>query len=147
MPFEHPFGGAMTGNMMVSVSDPAAGAYAPATIIQRDHAWQINVNWTISGPAALSLGGDWQVRAFVESIGPGYEGQVGPTVPIPVASSAPAFVRNYNATINVPAANTIPTFNAGAYELTVLINYTNGGVPGEIAGVEELPNFQLYDAT
>lgn len=147
MPFEHPYGAALTGTIAVSVADPAVGAYPPATIVQRDHAWQINVNWTINGPAALGLGGDWTVRAFLESVGPGYEGQAGPTMTVPVSAAPPAFTRAYSTTISVPAAITIPGFTEGAYWLTILINYSNGGVPGEIAGVEELPIMQFYTAT
>jgi len=147
MTLEHPYGPALTGTITVSVSDPAVGAYPPPSIIQRDHAWQIQVNWTINGPAALGLGGDWKVRAFLESVGPGYEGQAGATVTVPLASAPAAFNRNYATTINVPPANTIPGFNAGAYWLTILINYENLGVPGEIAGVEEMPIMQFYDAT
>jgi hypothetical protein len=86
------------------------------------------------------------VRAFLESVGPGYEGQAGPTVTVPLASSPPSFNRTYSATISVPPANSIAGFNAGAYWLTILINYENLGVPGEIAGVEELPIMQFYDA-
>lgn len=147
MSLEHPYGNALTGTIAVSVLDPTVGAYPPPSIVQRDHAWQIQVNWTISGPAALGLGGDWTVRAFVESVGPGYEGQAGPTVTVPLASSPPAFNRAYSATINVPPANTIAGFDPGAYWLTILINYENMGVPGEIAGVEELPIMQFYNAT
>ena len=87
MSLEHPYGNALTGTIAVSVLDPTVGAYPPPSIVQRDHAWQIQVNWTISGPAALGLGGDWKVRAFLESVGPGYEGQAGPTVTVPLASS------------------------------------------------------------
>lgn len=147
MSFEHPYGDALTGDIHVEISDQAVGAYPPATIIQRDHAWQILVSWTIRGRAALGLGGEWKVRAFLESVGPGYEGQAGATVTVPLASAPAAFNRNYATTINVPPANTIPGFNVGAYWLTILINYENLGVPGEIAGVEEMPIMQFYDAT
>ena len=146
MLIEHPFGAALTGTGTVVVADPAAGAYAPATIIQRDHAWEIQVDWKINGSAAHTMAGNWLVSAFLESIGRGYEGQAGSTVVVPVSDATPAFTRSYSATINVPPANTVPNFRAGAYELTVLVNYENGGVPGEIAGVEELPIMQFYDA-
>ena len=147
MPFEHNYGAALSGTIAVSIVDPAAGAYPPSSIVQRDHAWRINVNWTINGSAALGLGGDWTVRAFLESVGPGFEGQIGPTMSVPVSSATPSFSRSYATTINAPAANTIPGLNDGAYGLTVLINYSNGGVPGEIAGVVEMPIMQFYTAT
>lgn len=149
MKFEHPFGGAMTatGTVAISETPPAPEiAYPPVTIIQRDHPWQLQVDWSINGLPAQLLGGKWHVSAFIESIGGGFEGQVGATVDVDL-STAPALLnRAYSATINVPAANTIPGFNAGAYRLTVLVNYSNLGVPGEIAGVEELPVMQFYNA-
>ncbi len=84
----------------------------------------------------------------MESVGPGYEGQAGSTVTVPLASAPAAFNRTYSTTIDVPPANINPWLHiAGAYWLTVLINYENLGVPGEIAGVEEMPIMQFYDAT
>ena len=74
----------------------------------------IHADWTISPLAALLLGGDWQLAAYVESIGAGPEQQVGPTVTIPLTGGT-----NYSADIVVPA-NTLPGDpappNSGVYK-------------------------------
>ncbi|GIK40001.1 MAG: hypothetical protein KJ077_19500 [Anaerolineae bacterium] len=139
MPFEHPFTGpAMTATASAVVLDPAG--VQPSTIIQTEDAWRIRVNWQISGAAAPMLAGDWTVRAFLESIGPGFEGQVGPTRVVPLNPPAPALVRNYTTDIDVPG-NTVA---AGTYKLVTLINYAHLGVPGEMAAFVEGPVLQFY---
>jgi len=146
--FEQTFGTAMTATGTVTVLAPALGAYPPTKIIQRDHAWEIKVDWEISGPAASTLGGKWKVRCYLEPIGDGFEGQVGPTKEVYVDSAPPLpLPRKYTTTINVPAASSIPGLVDGAYRLVTLINYENMGVPGEIAANQEGPILQFYTAT
>ena len=37
----------------------------------------VKADWTISALAALLMGGQWEVAAYAESIGPGVEKQIG----------------------------------------------------------------------
>jgi len=147
MEFEHPFGAAMTASGTVTVLDPAAGAFPPTTIIQRDHAWKVQVEWEINGPAAPAVGGEWVVRCYLESIGPGFEGQIGVPETVPLADAPPLpLPREYEREIDIDAAE-ILGISDGAYRLVTLINYENGGIPGEIAGHQEGPIVQFYTAT
>ena len=139
MPFEHPFGGLLAGTMTAHVHDPA-GIQPPSTIIQTDDPWNIVVEWSIDDAIAPFLGGDWHVRVFVESIGPGFEGQVGPTVDVPLASHPPGPPRNYSATVNVAAG----FLAAGSYKIVALLNYDMLAVPLEMAAFHEGPIVQIY---
>lgn len=138
--FEHIFGGLMTASSVAQVEDPL-GINPPSTIIQTDDNWRVHVDWQLAGPAAPFLGGDWQVRVYAESIGGGFEGQLGPTVNVPLNSAPPGPPRNYHAFVNVTAG----TLAAGAYRLVTLINYSNLGVPLEMAAFEEGPIIQVYE--
>jgi hypothetical protein len=119
------FTGAITS---VNISSPFPDSQL---IIDSKDAWSINVSWTTSGFLAPAIGGNWQVRAFLESMGGGFEGQVGATVS--VAAAGPL---NKNATINVPPANTIPGLTPGAYKLVVTLTHVNPAPTG-VAGYEE----------
>lgn len=139
MPFEHPFlGPSLNATVNSVVLDPVG--FQPNTIIQTEDAWVVRVNWQISGPGAPMLAGDWTVRAFLESIGPGFEGQVGPAKVVSLNTAPPAAVRNYTTDINI-AGGAVP---AGAYKLVTLINYSHLGVPGEMAAYTEGPVLQFY---
>jgi len=43
----------------------------PADVLEAGTPFQIKVKWSIGPLAALLLGGQWTVSAYVESIGPG----------------------------------------------------------------------------
>jgi hypothetical protein len=138
--FEHPFGALLSGVTTAAVNDPN-GINPPSTIIQTEHAWEVRVNWEVTGLVAPFLGGEWLVSAFAESIGPGGEQQVGATAVVPLASAPPLPTpRQYAATINVAAGTLTP----GAYKLVTLITYQNGGFPLEMAGFVEGPVVQIY---
>lgn len=140
--FEHPFGDSLTGEASVVVKDPQ-GIEPPATIIQTDDEWTIEVHWSLDGPAAPFLCGQWQVAAFVESIGPGEEKQVGETQTVPMDAAPPLPTpRTYTTTIVVPAGE----LAVGAYKLVTLINANQNGVPLEMAAFIEGPILQFYES-
>ncbi len=120
-----------------AVLDP--NGLAPTTIIRTTDQWFVRVDWVIAGIVADSLAGTWQVRAFLESMGPGFEGQVGQqNINLAVDPTTP---RNYSSTLAIPA-NTVP---AGTYKLVVTVNYlTPANQPGFMAGYEEGPIIQVF---
>lgn len=137
--FEHVFGPLLVGNTVAVVEDPA-GVNPPSTIIQAEDAWRVHVDWSITNIAAPFLGGDWQVRVYAESIGGGFEGLLG-TVSVPLNTALPLpLPRQYHAFVNVAGG----FLAAGAYRLVTLINYSNLGVPLEMAAFEEGPIIQVY---
>lgn len=114
----------------------------PNTVVRRAEAWSVRIDWNISGGIAPAIGGDWRVNLLLESMGGGFEGQVATTI-VPVSAAPPAFVRNYTTTLNIPGG-TVPT--QGVYKLVVAILHQNGGVPTRMAGFEEGPLVQFFDA-
>lgn len=139
MTFEVPNPMSLAGALSAVLIDPGQ---APATIVKTTDPFRVHADWFVNGPAAAIMGGDWHLRAYLESIGPGFEGQIGPTVNVPVATTPPLpLPRNYHADINV-AAGAVP---AGTYKLVTVLLYTNGGFPNEIAGFSEGPLVQFYD--
>jgi hypothetical protein len=139
--FEHPFNNLLTGVVLAEVRDPH-GIEPPSTIIQLEHPWEIRVDLELSGVAAPFLCGEFEVKAFAESIGPGPEKQVGQTqvVPLDVAPPLPT-PRSYRTTIHVAAGE----LSEGAYKLVTLITYKNGGLPLEMAAYVEGPIVQIYE--
>jgi hypothetical protein len=121
-----------------AVLDPSG--LQPTTIIRTSDTWHVQISWQIDGTVADSLAGTWQVRAFLESMGPGLEAQVGPTQTINLAVD-PTSPRNYNAQITVPAGTP-----AGTYKLVVTVNYlTPANQPGFMAGYQEGPILQFFN--
>src|SRR6266702_4321060 len=75
---------------------------APSSVLEANQPFTIQCSWNISALAALLLGGQWQLAAYVESIGAGPEQEVGAAVTVALNGGT-----SYNATIVVPA-NTLP---------------------------------------
>jgi len=76
------------------------------------------------------------LRSYVESIGPGQELQIGPTIIVPVVPGTTA----YNATITVPGGtllgegqiyNGVPV--SGVYEIVAVLQHLNPG-PTVVSG-------------
>jgi hypothetical protein len=114
---------------------------APSTVLDAGQQFTIDCSWSVSALAALLLGGDWQVAAYVEAIDPGPEQQVGATATVPLNGGT-----NYNATITVPA-NTLPNNpappNSGAYKLVILLTHRNFGQVTDVAGVVDGPVLRI----
>jgi hypothetical protein len=92
------------------------------------------------------MGGQFRLRAFVESIGPGQEMQIGPTLNVPVNPGQ----TNYNATIAVPG-NTLrgegEIFNgqpvSGVYKIVAVLQHMNGGTATVVSGFAE-DNIRMF---
>jgi hypothetical protein len=118
---------------------------APTTILDADVPFTVNINWDVPVPLAPFLGGQFRLRLYAESMGPGPEQQIGGTVVVPVV---PGQV-NYNSSILVPG-NTLPGEGvgappvSGAYKLVTVIQHLNGGAT-EGSGFAENPLIQLRE--
>ena len=81
------------------------------------------------------------MSAHLDPIGaPGFQGQVGATVDVPLSKAAPAQARIYTADIKV-AGDTVP---AGVYKLVTLVDYTHEDVPCEMAAFVEGPILRFF---
>jgi|GEM_PF-1217448 hypothetical protein len=135
----------LNGTLNVAVLDLDQN---PNQVLQTNLAWQIKVDWSIFGPDAPAIGGDWHVQASIESIGPGPEVIVGTAV-VPVSNAAPAFTRSYSTTITVPVGKIKSDGTEdGVYMLALLIAHTNTGAgvtrKDKMAGFSEGPMLHFY---
>jgi hypothetical protein len=114
---------------------------SPATVVEAAAPFTIHAEWEISPLAALLLGGEWQLAAYVESIGPGAEQQIGATVTIPLNGGT-----NYTADVTVPA-NTLPDDPApptsGVYKVATVLTHRNFGSITDVVGVVEGPVLRI----
>jgi hypothetical protein len=115
----------------------------PNRVLDDEFPFDVTINWTVEPPAtAVLLDGNWTVKAYAESMGPGPEVLIGSKV-VP-ANGGPA----YAATITVPA-NTLPPDKApdsGVYKLVVVITYRTAlNVLTEMAAFSEGPTFLLRE--
>lgn len=109
---------------------------APVTVIDDSVNFRVRVNWNVPPGLAPFLGGQFRLRCFVESIGPGPEQQIGGTVVVPVVPGQ----QNYVNLMDVPAG-TLPGEGAadpvsgqpvsGMYRISTVLQHLNGGpTPG-----------------
>ena len=125
------------GFLILKTAEPLA----PNTIIETDDNWEVDVNWNISGLVAPALGGNWDVRLFLESLdGLNPTKKIGEAV-VSLNSVPPSTNRNYTAKIKINAG----VVGAGLYKLTAAITYSNLGVVLEMAGFHEGPLMQFID--
>jgi hypothetical protein len=112
----------------VELLDPGL---APNTVIDVSSPFTVHVEWSVSGSSLPYLGGNWVVRALVESMGQGFEGQIGPVSVVPLSGAS-----NYATDIHVPAnALATPAPNTDTvYKLVVLVAHRQFGLKTQIAG-------------
>jgi hypothetical protein len=91
--------GPESSDMTVEVPDnwptPPVG---PPNILVASAPCQVKIGWSVPEPHNMMLGGSFQLRAYAESIGPGLEMQLGPTVDVPVVPGQMAYATD----IDVP---------------------------------------------
>ena len=121
----------------VNLIDPAG---MPSRVIDTNTGFRIDVAWSLTGSAIPYLGGTWTVRALVESMGAGFEGQIGSTTTVPVDGSS-----SYTVSITVPAGTVPPPAGDDTvYKLVVLVSHTSvSGTKTEMAGFGEGPFFEV----
>ena len=122
---------ALTGTIdVLTLQDPDG---TPNRVLDADLPFSVVVSWTLDqAPTALLLDGEWTVKVHVESIGVGFEGQIG-AVKVPATG-----VTTYNTPPIVVPAGTLPADvapNSGLYMLRSVVTYrTASGKLTEIAG-------------
>jgi hypothetical protein len=108
----------------------------PNTVLEAAQDFRIVCSWRISQAAANTLGGQFELAAYVESIGPGPEQQVGRTVTVPVTGN-----RSYGPFDIVVPGGTLPNNvgpgQSGAYKLVTLLTHRNFGRVSDVAALVE----------
>ena len=114
---------------------------APSSVLEAGLPFTVHVDWSIDALAALLLGGQWELAVYVESIGPGPEQQIGPTVITPLTGAT-----TYAANVLVPA-NTLPDDpgapNSGVYKVATVLTHRNFGSITDVVGVVEGPVLRI----
>ena len=130
----------LSGTVSLTVHDPSDPG-TPVNIIETDDAFDIRVDWSISGLAAPFIGGEWHVNAYLDDRdGVALSSGLLKGAIVLVGPSNGQSVRNYNTTLSVAAGAVQP----GLYDLTVAITYDNFGPPLSIAAFCEGPILQFY---
>ncbi|RSM48402.1 hypothetical protein DMB66_46345 [Actinoplanes sp. ATCC 53533] len=113
---------------------------APASVLEAGAPFRIDTDWSVDALTALLLGGEWTVTAYVESVGPGPEQEIGTT------TLAVNGGQNYAATVAVPA-NTLPNPpiapTSGIYKVVTVLTHRNFGTPSNVAAVVEGPVLRI----
>lgn len=138
--------GPETSVITVEIPDnwPTAPA-GPPDILVASIASTIHIEWNVPAPYSTTLGGSFQLRAFVESIGPGPEMQLGADVIVPVVGGT----TDYAADIPVPAGTLLgegelypppPAVDrvpvSGVYRIIAVLQHMNPG-PTWVSGFAE----------
>lgn len=114
---------------------------SPSSVLDAGQQFTIRTAWSIDALSAQHLGGDWQVAAYVEAIGPGAEQQVGPTQTVPLNGGT-----NYATDVVVAAGdlpNNLGPGQSGTYKLVTLLTHRNFGVVTDVAAVAEGPILRI----
>lgn len=130
---QFPEGLAGSGTFTATVVD---NNLAPSTVLEASEPFTIQCTWNIDALTADVLGGEWQLAAYVESIGPGPEQQVGDTTSVAVVPD----LLNYAGAIEVDAfelPDNVAPPESGAYKLVTLLTHLNGNITDISAVVEE----------
>lgn len=139
--------GPQSAPMTVSIPDnwptPATG---PSDILVSSVPFSVNVAWKIPVPHNMTLGGTFQLRAYVESIGPGQEMQLGTTQNVPVV---PGQV-DYAHTFTVPGGTLLGEGQlfggvpvSGVYKVVCVLQHQTSAGPTWISGYAE-ENLRMF---
>jgi hypothetical protein len=111
-----------------------------STVLEAALPFDVNLHWEIPATLAPSLGGNFRLRVYAESIGPGPETQIGPTMFPPVVGGQ----TSYDSVVTIPA-NSLPgegatdssgTIVSGVYKLIAVLQHLNPG-PNDNSGYAE----------
>jgi len=139
--FEGPQG--VAGSISVKPLDPASPGTTPY-IIETKNPFEVLVEWEIHGPTAPFVGGEWQLRLFIDPVDglASTQGQLGPAALVPLGSPpSPPSPRPYSHTFQF-GRNTV---TKGVYHMTAVLTYDNGGAQLEMAAFAEIPFIEFYD--
>jgi len=138
----------------LAVIDPAATFVGELgnLVVDPDRDFQVKVDWEVFeqfAPLFLNGAGDWDVRVYAESVGPGDEIEIG-RVGVPANAGGACAIHGgppcsgFSATVNVPARTLqedIPGQQSGVYKLvaTVFLDTPLVGQPYDMSGYREGP--------
>ncbi|NMO52473.1 hypothetical protein HH310_14885 [Actinoplanes sp. TBRC 11911] len=121
------------GTFTAQIIDPSG---APVSVVDADGDFQIKADWDVGALAALFLAGEFTVKTYVESIGPGEEKEIA------TGTQAVNGSQLYSKLLNVPAG-TLKKESAndsGVYKVVTLLTHRNSfGTLTTLAAIEDGP--------
>lgn len=152
MPFEpdlkSPFNVLFTGKCTCEVLDPQG--VTSTRIISREDDWVVDFRWGTKGTIVGGLRGDWHVKVYLESIGPGPEIVAGSKDmkmwddAYDKGNQGIVHFANYRHQFTIPKGT---PRKDGAYKLVVCLTSTDpGGCPAPYAAFEEGEILQFYSS-
>ncbi len=121
-----------------SISEQAP-VHDKTNIVRTSEGWQVKVDWHAHGPLNFVVCGTWKITVYLEQMGGGEFSLSGNTATEPCVSAPHAYSK-----IMLFGAGSVP---AGLYRASVVITVEGStGVPGPIAGHEDLGLIQFYDS-
>lgn len=118
----------LQSNTVCQVLDPGD---APTTVLDSGVAFRVRVRWDVPAGLAPFLGGQFRLRCFAESVGPGQEQQIGGTEVVPVVPGQLVYVRDMNVGAGalqgegeLDAVTGRPV--SGMYRIATVIQHVNG---------------------
>ena len=115
-------------DMELSVRDPSQGE---TSVLDSSEPFNVVVRWDIPSTVVGGLGGEFRIRVFAESIGPGQEKQIGTDTIVPVV----ALQDSYNKVIAIPALSLLGEGNldavsglpvSGIYKICAVLQHQHG---------------------
>ena len=135
--------GGVSSAMSVQVEDNTGN---PTNILDAGEATTLKITWTVPPGFAGLIAGSFRLRAYAESIGPGQELQLGPTVTEPVVVGQGP----YDADIAVPPSTLLGEGElfggvpvSGVYKIVAVLQHLNGGIASEASGFAEA-TFRMF---
>ncbi len=123
----------------------------PTQIIDINDGFHLSIGWSLTGQLVPMLAGTWHVIAYLESIGPGFEGEIyHRDVPFVDGATTNAHELKYSFTsdhIDVPNLKDPDgqKLAPGPYKLVTVLTCTNkDDHPGSLASFVEGPILQFY---
>jgi hypothetical protein len=119
----------LQSNTVCQVLDPGD---APTTVLDANVAFRVRVIWTVPPGLAPFLGGQFRLRCFAESVGPGQEQQIGGTELVPVVPGQTNYSRDMTVGANALQGEGVndPVTGqpvSGMYRIATVIQHLNGG--------------------
>ncbi len=134
----------LQSNTTCQVIDPGQ---APQTVLDSGVPFSVRVRWDIPAGLAPFLGGQFRLRCFAESVGPGQEVQVGATTLVAVVPGQINYTRDIPVGANaLRGEGELDPVTAqpvsGMYRMATVIQHVNG-VPTEGCGFAQEELIQM----
>jgi hypothetical protein len=115
---------------------------SPSTVMHINQAFNIDIQWDVTGGLANAIGGSWDLHAYLEKMGAGADLDLTDPGDHVIPLQAGPIPHHYHRQFDVPVGRVA---NEGAYKLVVTMTYRNRmNVPDQMAGYWEGPILQFH---